>query len=309
MPTKTLTAYVEAIDSSPLPSPSPTAMSFRDRPRESISRESYGQKPRESLSGESYRGKPSRGSYSRESSSIQTRRQSMHQSKRSSISNFTLTIDPAEMTTGLDPADYAPILSPAAFSPSTLTSSASRATLQWNRAILSRFLLGQNAPNVRYSLSSRSRLSRKQQLVTLSEEELVDLSQDVCDEVRRRQDEIFLSHCADEFGGFEGKGLVPRHLPPKREYEQRRNEVRRKLSTLLTKRFEELVGDVLGEIGRRMNGTVSIDEEDGRTERLSSSGSSSSRPISRGLRSSGSGSSTSNTRRLSSWMRDVSLGD
>lgn len=81
----------------------------------------------------------------------------------------------------------------------------------------------------------------KDKLLRLSATQYIELSTDVYDEFRRREDDR----------KRRGQG-VPRHLPPRNDFHPKRNQARQKLSHLSPDRFKQLATDAFFELERRI---------------------------------------------------------
>lgn len=81
----------------------------------------------------------------------------------------------------------------------------------------------------------------RDKLLRLSVTQFMELSTDVYDELRRRED--------DRLGRVQN---VPPSLPPKQNFHPKRNQARQKLSTLPIERFRQLATDVFFELERRI---------------------------------------------------------
>lgn len=109
-------------------------------------------------------------------------------------------------------------------------------TLIQHYHVLRRFLQMAGRDELGNVRSSRA----KDKLVRLSPVQFQELSTDVYDELLRRQ------------AAFAGRGPprpdVPPHLLPRKEFHQKRNQARQKLSSLQQQRFKDLAADVFCEL-------------------------------------------------------------
>lgn len=96
------------------------------------------------------------------------------------------------------------------------------------------------APQIDLNVASNPSRARDK-LMRLSPTQFFELSTDVYDELRRRQDER--SRRGQE---------VPRYLLPTKDYHPKRNQARQKLATLPAERFKQLATDVYFESERRI---------------------------------------------------------
>lgn len=88
--------------------------------------------------------------------------------------------------------------------------------------------------NVRDGRTSGTTPKAKDKLLRLTGLQLIELSTDVYDELKRRQDP-----------------RAPPNLPPENSFHPKRNQARQKLSSLSSERFQSLATDVFTELGRR----------------------------------------------------------
>lgn len=115
-------------------------------------------------------------------------------------------------------------------------SSKQEETLQEHHNVLRRFLASEIARD------AGARTARaKDKLIRLSPTQYLELSTDVYDEFRRREDDR----------SRRGQG-VPRHLPPRNDFHPKRNQARQKLSHLSPDRFKQLATDAFFELERRL---------------------------------------------------------
>ncbi|BFZ64736.1 component of the polarisome [Saitoella coloradoensis] len=98
-------------------------------------------------------------------------------------------------------------------------------------AALKRYL----GPYLNTDLASDRQNKARDKLLRLSRQQFQELSQDVFDELSRRQ----------------GGTVAPRSLPENEKYHPKRNQARQKLSTLPPSRFKDLATDVYHELVRR----------------------------------------------------------
>ncbi|KAI5303237.1 assembly factor cbp4 [Ascosphaera pollenicola] len=111
--------------------------------------------------------------------------------------------------------------------------------------------------NVEVSSSKReaTRSSRaRDKLLRLSAAQVCELSQDVYDELLRRQ-----ALAGGPRGIPPANPNVPPSLPPRPEFHDKRNQARQKLSSLQYQRFKDLAADVLCELERRFPYFSSVD--------------------------------------------------
>ncbi|SPO07651.1 related to GRIP1 associated protein 1 [Cephalotrichum gorgonifer] len=97
-----------------------------------------------------------------------------------------------------------------------------------------RYLALKKFLNVRDGRSSGTTPKAKDKLLRLTGVQLIELSTDVYDELKRRQDT-----------------RAPQSLPPESSFHPKRNQARQKLSSLSSERFQSLATDVFTELGRR----------------------------------------------------------
>lgn len=93
-------------------------------------------------------------------------------------------------------------------------------------------------------LASQRPNKARDKLLRLSPVQFHELSTDVFDELQRRQ-------ASTPLPGRPAQRSVPPFLQPKREYHEKRNQARQKLSSLQTSRFRDLSTDVFQELERR----------------------------------------------------------
>ena len=97
-----------------------------------------------------------------------------------------------------------------------------------------RYLALKEFLNVRDDKASGTTPKAKDKLLRLTGLQLIELSTDVYDELKRRQDP-----------------RAPPSLPPENTFHPKRNQARQKLSSLSTERFQSLATDVFTELRRR----------------------------------------------------------
>jgi hypothetical protein len=109
--------------------------------------------------------------------------------------------------------------------------------------ILKRYL----APSLRDDKGNPKVPRARDKLLRLSAVQFQELSTDVYDELMRRQNSA--SQSKPDAGNTPNE--VPAFLPPKENFHPKRNQARRKLSTLPPPRFRDLATDVFYELERR----------------------------------------------------------